>query len=232
MSREEEIEYARQRDIPVPTGKGPYSTDENLWGRSIEAGDLEDPWTEPPEAAYEWTQPVSETPDEPAYVEIGFRDGLPVLVDGEEMQGVDLVWHLNRAAGEHGVGRIDHVENRLVGIKSREVYESPAAVALHTAHKGLEAITLGKEQLRLKARIAQEYADIVYNGLWFTQHRRDLDAYVESTQTCRWREPSGCDSIRGLAQSLAASRPIPSTTTAWPPTIGLTHSTTSQPRGS
>ena len=182
MSREEEIEYARQRDIPVPTGKGPYSTDENLWGRSIEAGDLEDPWTEPPEAAYEWTRPVSETPDGPAYVEIGFRDGLPVSVDGEDMQGVDLVWHLNRTAGEHGVGRIDHMENRLVGIKSREVYESPAAVTLHTAHKGLEAITLGKEQLRLKARIAQEYADIVYNGLWFTQHRRDLDAYVESTQ--------------------------------------------------
>ena len=202
MSREEEIEYARQRDIPVPTGKSPYSTDENLWGRSIEAGDLEDPWTEPPEAAYEWTRPVSETPDEPAYVVIGFREGLPVSVDGEEMQGVDLVWHLNRTAGEHGVGRIDHVENRLVGIKSREVYESPAAVALHAAHKGLEAITLGKEQLRLKARIAQEYADVVYNGLWFTQHRWDMDAYVESTQrvvdgTVRMRFHKGTCTVVG-----------------------------------
>ena len=125
MSREEEIEYARQRDIPVPTGKGPYSTDENLWGRSIEAGDLEDPWTEPPEAAYEWTRPVSGTPDEPAYVEIGFRDGLPVSVDGEEMQGVDLVWHLNRTAGEHGVGRIDHMENRLVALSPERSTSPP-----------------------------------------------------------------------------------------------------------
>ncbi len=182
MSREEEIEYAAQRGIPVPGGKSPYSTDENLWGRSIEAGDLEDPWTAPPEAAYEWTRPVAEAPEEPVYVEVGFRGGLPSSVDGEEMKGVDLVWLLNRTAGEHGVGRIDHVENRLVGIKSREVYEAPAAVALHTAHKALEAITLGKEQLRLKARIAQEYADVVYNGLWFTQHREDMDAYVESTQ--------------------------------------------------
>ena len=182
MSREEEMDYARARNIPVPAGKGPYSVDENLWGRSIEAGDLEDPWREPPEAAFAWTRPVDATPSEPIYLEIRFQEGLPTTLDGEEMQGVDLVQHLNRLAGEHGVGRIDHVENRLVGIKSREVYEAPAATVLHTAHKALEAITLGKEQLRLKARIAQEYADVVYNGLWFTQHRRDLDAYVDSTQ--------------------------------------------------
>ena len=182
MSREEEMEYARARNIPVPTGKGPYSVDENLWGRSVEAGDLEDPWREPPEAAFAWTRPVDATPPEPVYLEIEFQQGLPVALDGEEMQGVTLVQHLNHLAGEHGVGRIDHVENRLVGIKSREVYEAPAATVLHAAHKALEAITLGKEQVRLKASIAREYADVVYNGLWFTQHRRDLDAYVNSTQ--------------------------------------------------
>ena len=182
MSREEEIEYARSHNIPVSSGRSPYSVDENLWGRSIEAGDLEDPWQEPPEAAFAWTNPIGASPTEPAYLEIVFERGLAVALDGEEMEGIDLVRHLNHLAGEHGVGRIDHIENRLVGIKSREVYEAPAAVALHAAHKSLEAMTLSKEQLRLKTRIAQEYADIVYNGLWFTHHRRDLDAYVLSTQ--------------------------------------------------
>ena len=182
MSREEEIEYGRARNIPVPEGRNSYSTDENMWGRSIETGDLEDPWMEPPEDAFSWTRPVGSCPDEPVYMEITFQEGLPVAIDGEEMPGVALVDHLNRLAGEHGVGRIDHLENRLVGIKSREVYEAPAAVVLHAAHRALEAITLAKDQLRLKARISQEYADVVYNGLWFTQHRRDLDAYVDSTQ--------------------------------------------------
>ena len=182
MSRQEEIEYAQQRGIPVPLSKGPYSTDDNLWGRSIEAGDLEDPWQEPPEAAFAWTSPISAAPAEATYLEIAFEQGLPVSLDGEEVEGVALVKHLNELAGENGVGRIDHIENRLVGIKSREVYESPAAVVLHSAHKSLEAMTLSKEQLRLKARIAQEYADVVYNGLWYTHHRRDLDAYVRSTQ--------------------------------------------------
>ena len=182
MSREEEVEYAGKHGIPVPTGKGPYSIDENLWGRSIEAGSLENPWEEPPEDAFAWTRPIGSTPEEPAYLEIGFQRGLPVTLDGDEMAGVDLVRHLNHLAGEHGVGRIDHLENRLVGIKSREVYEAPAAVPLHTAHKALESLTLSKEQLRLKARIAQEYADVVYNGLWHTPHRRDMDAYVRSTQ--------------------------------------------------
>ena len=182
MSREEEIEYGRARNIPVPEGRNAYSTDENLWGRSIETGDLEDPWNEPPEDAFSWTRPVSACPDDPAYIEVAFEQGLPVAIDGEEMAGVALVDHLNLLAGEHGVGRIDHLENRLVGIKSREVYEAPAAVVLHSAHRALEAITLGKDQIRLKTRIAQEYADVVYNGLWFTQHRRDMDAYVDSTQ--------------------------------------------------
>ena len=197
MSREEEIEYGRARNIPVPEGRNAYSTDENLWGRSIETGDLEDPWNEPPEDAFEWTRPVGACPDEPSYIEIAFEQGLPVLIDGEEMDGVALVDHLNRRAGQHGVGRIDHLENRLVGIKSREVYEAPAAVVLHSAHRALEAMTLSKEQVRLKTRIAQEYADVVYNGLWFTQHRRDMDAYVDSTQ----RHVSGTVRVRLLKGS-------------------------------
>jgi argininosuccinate synthase len=197
MSREEEIEYGRSRNIPVPEGRNSYSTDENLWGRSIETGDLEDPWNEPPEDAFSWTKPVSACPDEPSYIEIAFEQGLPVSIDGEEMAGVALVDHLNRRAGGHGVGRIDHLENRLVGIKSREVYEAPAAVVLHSAHRALESITLSKEQARLKARIGQEYADVVYNGLWFTQHRRDMDAYVDSTQ----RHVSGTVRLRLLKGS-------------------------------
>jgi argininosuccinate synthase len=182
MSREEEIDYAQTRDLPVNARSSRFSVDENLWGRSVEAGELEDPWLEPPEEAYAWTNVVSTTPDEPVYLELHFDAGIPTQVDGESMTGPDLIRHLNSLAGGHGVGRVDHVENRLVGIKSREVYETPAAVVLHAAHRSLETLTLSKEQARTKERIAQEYADVVYNGLWFTAHRQDLDAYVRSTQ--------------------------------------------------
>ena len=182
MSREEEIDYARARNLPVNARNSRFSVDENLWGRSVEAGDLEDPWLEPPEEAYAWTNAVSMTPDEPTYLELHFEEGVPTGVDGESMPGPDLIRHLNGLAGGHGVGRVDHVENRLVGIKSREVYETPAAMVLHAAHRSLETLTLSKEQTRTKERIAQEYADVVYNGLWFTAHRQDLDAYVRSTQ--------------------------------------------------
>jgi argininosuccinate synthase len=182
MSREDEIEYARARDLPISSSRSRFSVDENLWGRSAEAGELEDPGLEPPEEAYDWTKPVSETPNEPTYLEVYFEQGIPTAIDGESMSGPDLIRHLNTVAGIHGVGRIDHVENRLVGIKAREVYEAPAAVVLHAAHKALEAMTLSKDQARTKARIAQEYADVVYNGLWFTAHRQDLDAYIRSTQ--------------------------------------------------
>ena len=182
MNREDEVEYARQRGLPIAPSNSKYSTDENLWGRSAEAGELEDPWAEPPEDAYEWTANPGAAPDTPAYVEIRFEAGIPTAIDGETMDGVALITHLNELAGRHGVGRIDHVENRLVGIKSREVYESPAAVTLHAAHRALETMTLSREQARFKERVAQEYADLVYNGLWFTAHRRDLDAYVASTQ--------------------------------------------------
>jgi len=182
MSRPEEIEYAEARGIPVNARASRFSVDENIWGRSVEAGELEDPWLAPPEDAYAWTKPMWETPDEPAFLEVHFEEGIPTAIDGEEMSGVDLIPHLNSILGSHGVGRLDHVENRLVGIKSREIYEAPAAVALHAAHKSLEGLTLSKDQARAKARIAQEYADVVYNGLWFTHHRQDLDAYVRSTQ--------------------------------------------------
>ena len=182
MNREQEIEYARERNLPINPGNSRFSTDENLWGRSVEAGELEDPWLEPPEEAYSWTNPVSQAPDGPVYLEVHFEQGVPTALNGERMAGIDMVRHLNEIAGRHGLGRIDHVENRLVGIKSREIYEAPAATVLHTAHNALEAMTLSKEQARSKARLAQEYADMVYNGLWFTAHRLDLDAYFTSTQ--------------------------------------------------
>jgi len=183
MDREAEIAYAKEHSIPVPvTRESPYSIDENLWGRSIECGVLEDPWQEPPEEVYEWTVAPSEAPDAPAYVEIGFERGLPVSLDGRETDPVSLVLRLNEIAGEQGVGRVDMVEDRLVGIKSREIYEAPAAVTLLAAHEALEALTLSKDQRRLKARIAQEYAELIYNGLWFTAHHQDLASYVQSAQ--------------------------------------------------
>jgi len=183
MDRESEIAYAEEHKIPVSvTRASPYSIDENLWGRSIETGVLEDPWVEPPADVYAWTKSPSQAPDEPAYVEIGFEAGLPVSLDGKETEPVALVKLLNQLAGEHGVGRVDMVEDRLVGIKSREIYEAPAGITLLKAHEALESLTLSKDQRRLKARIAQEYAELVYNGLWFSAHHRDLAAYIQSTQ--------------------------------------------------
>lgn len=183
MDRESEIEYAQEHNIPITvTRKSPYSIDENLYGRSIETGPLEDPWTEPPDDVWQWTRSPADAPDAPAYVEIGFEQGRPVSLDGKETSPVELITKLNQVAGEHGVGRIDTIEDRLVGIKSREVYEAPAGTTLLAAHGALEGLTLGKEQRRFKARVAQEYADLVYNGLWFSAHHQDLQAYIESTQ--------------------------------------------------
>ncbi|MBI4185955.1 MAG: argininosuccinate synthase [Chloroflexi bacterium] len=183
MTREQTIGYAQRHGIPVPvTVASPYSVDENLWGRSIECGVLEDPWAEPPEDAFAWTKSPSEAPDKPEYVEIDFDRGIPVALDGREMDGVSLLQRLNEMAGGHGVGRIDHVENRLVGIKSREIYEAPAATVLLRAHQAMEAMTLSRDQLRFKQKVAMEYADLIYNGLWFTPLRRDMAAYVQSSQ--------------------------------------------------
>ena len=182
-TRDEALAYCRRHGISVEGGeRSPYSIDENMWGRAIEAGALEDPWVTPPEDAFQWTRPIDATPDEPAEVELGFEQGMPVSLDGEPVSPVELVDRLNELAGAHGVGRIDMVENRLVGIKSREVYEAPAAVALLAAHRKLETLTLTKEQMRMKARVAREYADLVYNGQWFSAHHQDLAAYVRSTQ--------------------------------------------------
>ncbi len=183
MSREEQIEWAAARDVHVPVTKASsYSTDENLWGRSIEAGMLEDPWVAPPEEIYFWTRSKEDAPDAPRDVEIEFLHGHPIALDGQEMDGVTLVQTLNQWAGEHGIGRTDLVEDRLIGIKSREIYEAPAAWTLHMAHESLEQLTLSKPQLRTKNSLRQEYADLIYNGLWFTAQHQDLAAYVHSTQ--------------------------------------------------
>jgi argininosuccinate synthase len=183
MTREQTIKYAQVHNIPVPvTRASPYSIDQNLWARSIECGVLEDTWNEPPEDIFLWTRSPEKTPARPTYLEIGFEKGIPVSLNGRKTEPVALVQKVHDLAGRHGIGRIDHVENRLVGIKSREVYEAPAALALLKAHQALEDLVLTKAQLRFKARVAVEYADLVYNGLWFTAMRQDLAAYVESTQ--------------------------------------------------
>ncbi len=183
MTRDETIAYAQKHDIPIPiTAKSPYSIDESLWGRSIECGVLEDPWAEPPADAYKWTKSPAEAPDKPQYVEIGFEKGIPVIIDGKEMDGLDLIQKMNEIGGLHGVGRIDHIENRVVGIKSREIYEAPAAIVLIQAHEALEAMTMSRDQLRFKQKVAAECADLVYNGLWFSQLNRDLSAYILSSQ--------------------------------------------------
>ena len=183
MTRPEEIEFARTRNVPVPaTVESPYSTDSNLWGRSIECGVLEDPWTEPPEEIYALTKSPEACPDEPAYVEIAFDRGRPTAINGVQMGLVDLIASLGTIAGAHGVGRIDMVENRLVGIKSREIYEAPAASALHAAHKELQKLVTTKDLEGLCRFVSLQYADIVYNGLWFTPTREALDAFVEKVQ--------------------------------------------------
>jgi argininosuccinate synthase len=183
MNRTEEIEFAAKHGIPVEaTKESPYSLDLNLFGRSCEAGVLEDPWDEPPAEAFGWTVDPVKAPNEPEYIEIEFAHGVPVALDGKKMDGVPLIEQLNKAGGRHGVGRIDHVENRLVGIKSRELYEAPAAVILHEAHRELESLCLSKQASRFKTLVAQEYADLIYNGLWFSAYHQDLFAFVASNQ--------------------------------------------------
>jgi argininosuccinate synthase len=183
LTRPEEIEYARQRGIPVPaTVDSPYSTDSNLWGRSIECGCLEDPWQEPPEEIYTLTKSPADAPGTPAYVEIEFARGVPVKINGVAMSLVELIQSLETIAGDHGVGRVDMVENRLVGIKSREIYEAPAAVALHAAHRELQKFVTPRDLERLTAELAVKYADLVYNGLWYTPTREAIDALVAKVQ--------------------------------------------------
>ena len=203
MARDYQIDYLNKHGIDIPWGdKGPFSIDENIWGRSCEAGVLEDPWVEPPSEAYEWTRSAEDAPSTPAYIEIGYVHGMPITLDGAEMAPVTMVERLNELGGIHGVGRIDHIEDRLVGIKSREVYESPAAVILHAAHRALEGMSLSKQQIKLKKYIAQEYAELIYNGLWFSAHHQDIAAYVASTQrhvsgTIRLRLQRGSATVVG-----------------------------------
>ena len=183
MTREETIDYARSHNVPIPvTKKSPYSIDENVWGKAIECGVIEDPWVEPPADVWTMTKSPENAPNKPEYVEIGFDKGIPVSLHGEELDGLTLINRLNELAGEHGIGRVDHIENRLVGIKSHELYEAPAAIVLIRAHEALEALTLTKDQLRFKSRVAIEMADIIYNGLWFGGLSRDLSAYIQSSQ--------------------------------------------------
>ncbi len=183
MARDYQIEYLKAHGIDIPWGdKGPFSIDENIWGRSCEAGVLEDPWQEPPPHAYEWTVSPEDAPATPEYIEIGYQHGMPVSLNGEAIAPVALVERLNDLGGRHGVGRLDHIEDRLVGIKSREVYEAPAGVILHAAHRAVETMTLSKQQIKLKKFVAIEYSELIYNGLWFSAHHQDIAAYVASTQ--------------------------------------------------
>ena len=183
MSRSDEIEYARVRNIPVPvTIASPYSVDSNLWGRSIECGVLEDAWEEPPAEIYTLTRASQQCPDEPAYIEIEFDRGVPVRANGIDMALVELIESLETIAGAHGVGRIDMIENRLIGIKSREIYEAPAAVVLHTAHRELEKLVITRDLERIKQDMGRVYADAVYNGLWFSPTRQAIDAFVAAIQ--------------------------------------------------
>jgi argininosuccinate synthase len=183
MNRPDALEYAAKHGIEVEaTVESPYSIDQNLFGRSCESGLLEDPWDEPPAGAFAWTVDPVKAPDTPLYLTIDFEKGKPVGLDGQKMDGVPLIEKLNQIGGAHGVGRIDHVENRLVGIKSRELYEAPGAVILHEAHRELESLCLSKQAARFKTFVSQEYADIIYNGLWFGTFHQDLFAFVASNQ--------------------------------------------------
>ncbi len=182
-SREAEIAYAEQHSIPVSaTKKSPYSIDENIWGISIECGVLEDPMVAPPEDAYQITTSPEKSPDKAAVIDIEFEQGVPVALDGKKMDGLDLIMELNKVGATHGIGRLDMVENRVVGIKSREIYEAPAATILHFAHRELERLTQEKTVFQYKNTISQDYANLIYNGTWFSPMREALDGFVEATQ--------------------------------------------------
>ncbi len=183
MSREEAISYGEKFGIDFPVKKSsPYSIDKNLLGRSVEAGPLEDPMTEPPEEVYQMTKAIADTPDEPEYLEIGFEHGIPVSLNSDRLDPVALVSQLNAIAGKHGVGRIDMIENRVVGIKSREIYETPALIVLIQAHRDLESLTLTADVTQYKRGIEQTYSQLIYQGLWYSPLKQALDAFISQTQ--------------------------------------------------
>jgi argininosuccinate synthase len=184
MSREETIAYGEKFGIPAPVKKSsPYSIDKNLLGRSVEAGILEDPANEPPEEIYEMTKAVGDAPNEPEYLEIGFEKGIPVTINGTIKTPVQLIQQINTIVGNHGIGRIDMIENRLVGIKSREIYESPAMVVLINAHRDLESLTLTADVTQYKRGLEETYTKLVYNGLWYSPLKNAIDAFIQQTQT-------------------------------------------------
>lgn len=182
LNREDEIKYARKNGIPISESKSVFSTDQNLWGRSIESGPLEDPFEEPPDEAFEWCVPLANTPNQAEYMEIEFEKGIPVSVDGKSVDPVDLINYVNAKAGLNGFGIIDHMEDRLVGIKSREVYECPAALTLIGAHKDLEKLVLTRHELAFKSKIEEEWSWLVYSGLWQEPLRSELDTFVDAIQ--------------------------------------------------
>jgi argininosuccinate synthase len=183
MSREETIAYGERFGVESPVKKSsPFSIDRNLLGRSIEAGPLEDPMTEPPEEIYLMTKAIADTPDEPEYVNIGFEKGIPVSLNGVVLDGVTLISRLNEIAGNHGFGRLDMIENRVVGIKSREIYEAPALLVLIDAHRDLESLTLTADVSHYKNSVEEIYSQLIYRGLWYSPLKESLDAFILKTQ--------------------------------------------------
>jgi len=183
MTRDREIEWAKEHGIPVPvTARSPYSIDQNLWGRSIECGIIEHPDVEPPREVFEWTTPIEETPDEPEYVTIGFKEGAPISLNGNEMTPLSIIENVQRTAGKHGIGRIDHMEDRIVGLKSREVYEAPAATVILEAHADLEKMVLTRYEKLFKRHVDHEWAVLAYTGLWMDPLKEALDAFINKTQ--------------------------------------------------
>ncbi len=208
MTRTEEIDYADKNGIPIPVKRtSPYSIDQNLFGRSIESGVLEDTNHEPPADVYEWTVEPEKAPDGSEYLEIEFYQGKPVALDGISMKPAKLIESLNIIAGRHGIGRIDHVEDRLVGIKSREVYECPAATVLIEAHRDLEKTVLTRHEISFKQQVEQQWAFLVYSGLWYDPLREDLDAFIEKTQE-RVTGTVRLKLYKGLATVVGRSSPI------------------------
>ncbi len=206
-TRSDEIEYAKKYGIPVSvTRETPYSIDRNIWGVSIECGELEDPWKEVPEKAYQITVSPEKAPDKPLYVEIYFEEGVPRRIDGKDYGNVELVETLNRLGGENGIGRIDMVENRLIGIKSREAYEVPAAAILMTAHSELESLVLDRETAHFKEGISSKFSELVYYGMWYSPLRKALDAFITKTQ----RAVTGTVRLklyRGVCRAVARKSP-------------------------
>jgi argininosuccinate synthase len=182
MTRDEEIEYAKANGIPVSTAAKKYSIDQSIWGRSVECGILEDASQEPPEDAFEWTVSPEKAPNTPEYITIDFKAGVPVALNQEALDPLGLIETLNKTAGKHGVGRIDHVEDRLVGIKSREIYECPAAMVLLEAHNDLEKLVLTRHEVLFKQQIDSQWTFLVYAGLWMDPLRTDLEAFINSSQ--------------------------------------------------